>query len=127
MRIGILKRKRKRNTSFLYKNDKNKRDKQSQNNNNGIKWDILSINEQNDYRKNRPTNKEKLNGSQSKYVNFISNDDDDVYINGLNKVNQINPNDEAIRKILNVLKGNINNKKCIKRNNSRLKHSSLYK
>ena len=114
MTNGILKRERIRKTSNFSKIDK---DKQAQTNN-GIKWDDLSINEQNDYRKNHPLDKEKLKGSQSKYTSSVIVNDDDGYIKGLNKVNQINPNDEIINKILNALKENTIKKKDLKRNKS---------
>ena len=114
MTNGILKRERIRKTSNFSKIDK---DKQAQTNN-GIKWDDLSINEQNDYRKNHPLDKEKLKGSQSKYTSSVIVNDDDGYIKGLNKVNQINPNDEIINKILNALKENTITKKDLKRNKS---------
>jgi hypothetical protein len=111
---GILKRERTRKTSNFCKNDKEKQTKT----NNGIKWDDLSIKEQNDYRKNHPLDKEKLKGSLSRYTSSVIVNDDDVYIKGLNKVNQINPNDEIINRILDALKVNTVIKKDLKRNKS---------
>ena len=107
---GILKRERSRKvSSFAKKNNQ-------LNNSNSIKWDNLSINEQKDYRKNHPLDKEKLKNSISKYNSSLI-DNGDVYVKGLNKVNEINPNDEIISKIFNYLNED-KNKKCMKRNNS---------
>ena len=107
---GILKRERSRKvSSFAKKNNQ-------LNNSNSIKWDNLSINEQKDYRKNHPLDKEKLKNSISKYNSSLI-DNGDVYVKGLNKVNEINPNDEIISKIFNYLNED-KNKKCMKRYNS---------
>ena len=107
---GILKRERSRKVSSFAKKDN------QLNNSNSIKWDNLSINEQKDYRKNHPLDKEKLKNSISKYNSSVI-DNGDVYVKGLNKVNEINPNDEIISKIFYYLNEN-KNKKCMKRNNS---------
>ncbi len=112
---GILKTEKTRKKSNFCKKDKQTQNNSS--NNNSIKWDNLSINEQKDYRKNHPLDKEKLKGSQSKYTNSVV-DDDDVYMKELNKVNEINPNDEIISRILNALKVNSHKNKCMKKNRS---------
>ena len=67
---------------------------------NCIKWDNKSINEQKDYRKKHPMDKEKLKESKSKFSNSTIYSDDDVYMKGLNKVNQLNDDDEIIFKVL---------------------------
>ena len=112
---GILKRERSRKvSSFAKKNNQ-------LNNSNSIKWDNLSINEQKDYRKNHPLDKEKLKNSISKFTNSMSsngNDEDDAYFKALNKVYQINVNDELINKVINSLNDNNNLEKCLKRNKS---------
>ena len=112
---GILKKERTRKASNFCKKDQQT---QNNNNNNSVKWDNSSINEQKDYRKNHPLDKEKLKGSQSKYASVLDNGD--VYMKGLNKVNEIKPNDEVISKILNSLKVNSHKNKCLKRHKSSL-------
>ena len=112
---GILKKERTRKASNFCKKDGQT---QNNNNNNSVKWDNSSINEQKDYRKNHPLDKEKLKESQSKYASVLDNGD--VYMKGLNKVNEINPNDEVICKILNSLKVNSHKNKCMKRHKSSL-------
>ena len=115
---GILKKERTRKASNFCKKDKQTQNNININNNNSVKWDNSSINEQKDYRKNHPLDKEKLKGSQSKYASVLDNGD--VYMKGLNKVNEINPNDEVICKILNSLKVNSHKNKCMKRHKSSL-------
>ena len=112
---SILKRERTRKASnFIKEKIKGK-------SNSGIKWDNKSINEQIDYRKNHPLDKEKLKNSISKFTNSMSsngNDEDDAYFKALNKVYQINVNDELINKVINSLNDNNNLEKCLKRNKS---------
>ena len=107
---GILKRSQnKRKIShFLPK-------QQKETNNIGIKWDDKTIEEQKDYRKKHPLDKEKLKNSISRYASI--DDNNDIYIQGLNKVNQINSNDEIINKIFNSLNES-SKKKNLKRNKS---------
>ena len=107
---GILKRRQnKRKIShFLPK-------QQKETNNIGIKWDDKTIKEQKDYRKKHPLDKEKLKNSISRYASI--DDNNDIYIQGLNKVNQINSNDEIINKIFNSLNES-SKKKNLKRNKS---------
>ena len=108
---GILKRERTRKSSQFMQKDKQI--------SNSIKWDNKAINEQKDYRKKHPLDKEKLKNSISKYTDsIVKNEENDAYINALNKVNQLNPNDEIICGVLNALDENYNDKKCIKRNKS---------
>ena len=112
---GILKRQRQRTrkvSHFL------KREKGNNNiNNNSIKWDNKTISEQQDYRKKHPLDKEKLKSSISKYTS-IDDNNDDIYIKGLKKVNEIKGNDEIICKIYNTLNENIAKNKKLKRNKS---------
>ena len=107
---GILKRRQnKRKIShFIPK-------QQKETNNIGIKWDDKTIEEQKDYRKKHPLDKEKLKNSISRYASI--DDNNDIYIQGLNKVNQINSNDEIINKIFNSLNES-SKKKYLKRNKS---------
>ena len=107
---GILKRRQnKRKIShFIPK-------QQKETNNIGIKWDDKTIEEQKDYRKKHPLDKEKLKNSISRYASI--DDNNDIYIQGLNKVNQINSNDEIINKIFNSLNES-SKKKNLKRNKS---------
>ena len=107
---GILKRRQnKRKIShFLPK-------QQKETNNIGIKCDDKTIEEQKDYRKKHPLDKEKLKNSISRYASI--DDNNDIYIQGLNKVNQINSNDEIINKIFNSLNES-SKKKNLKRNKS---------
>ena len=108
---GILKRQKIRKASHFI--NRENRIKSS-----GIKWDNKTIEEQKDYRKNHPLDKEKLKNSISKYTNPII-DNNDVYMKALNKVNQINDNDELICKIFNALnEKKSGKKKCMKRNRS---------
>ena len=107
---GILKRRQnKRKIShFIPK-------QQKETNNIGIKWDDKTIEEQKDYRKKHPLDKEKLKNSISRYASI--DDNNDIYIQGLNKVNQINSNDGIINKIFNALNES-SKKKYLKRNKS---------
>ena len=106
---SILKRERTRKASNFIKEKTNS----------GIKWDNKSINEQKDYRKNHPLDKEKLKNSISKFSNSMSNnDEDDAYFKALNKVYQINVNDDLINKVINSLNDKNNLEKCLKRNRS---------
>jgi hypothetical protein len=118
---GILKRERTRKASNYCKKENTKEKKENENQqpqiSNSIKWDNHSINEQKDYRKKHPLDKEKLKNSMSKYTESVI-DKNDVYMKGLNKVNEINPNDEIINKIYNALNGKSNKQKCLKRNKS---------
>ena len=94
---GILKCREKRSNTFKLSNRISISTK-------SIKWDNKSINEQNDYRKKNPINKEKLKESKSKFANTVeSNNDEDVYMKGLNKVNQLNKNDDIIYKVIMAL------------------------
>ena len=107
---GILKRRQnKRKISHFLPKQKN------ETNNIGIKWDDKTIEEQKDYRKKHPLDKEKLKNSISRYASI--DDNNDIYIQGLNKVNQINSNDEIINKIFNSLNES-SKKKNLKRNKS---------
>ena len=106
---SILKRERTRKASKFIKEKTN----------GGIKWDNKSINEQKDYRRKHPLDKEKLKNSISKFTNSMSsNDEDDAYYKALNKVYQINVNDELINKVIKSLNYNNNLEKCLKRNKS---------
>ena len=106
---SILKRERTRKASNFIKEKTN----------GGIKWDNKSINEQKNYRKNHPLDKEKLKNSISKFTNSMSsNDENDAYYKALNKVYEINVNDELINKVINSLNDNNNFEKCLKRNKS---------
>ena len=106
---GILKRQqRTRKQSHFVKRENN--------NNNSIKWDNKTINEQKNYRKKHPLDKEKLKSSISKFKPI--DDNDDIYIKGLKKVNDIKGNDEIISKIFNALNENMVKKKKLKRNKS---------
>lgn len=116
MTSGILKRGRTRKISNYVKKEKHKENPKMQTSN-AIKWDNNSINEQKDYRKKHPLDKEKLKSSKSKYTESII-DKNDVYMKGLNKVNELNPNDKIISKIFDALNENSNKKKCLKRNKS---------
>ena len=107
---GILKRKKIRKQSHFVKGEKIV-------NNSGIKWDNKTIDEQKDYRKNHPLDKEKLKNSISKYSTSEA-DKDDIYMRGLNKVNQMKENDELLSRIFNSLNENTTKKKCLKRNRS---------
>ncbi len=107
---GILKRRKVRKKSQFVKGEKII-------NNSGIKWDNKTIDEQKDYRKNHPLDKEKLKSSISKYSTSVS-DKDDIYMKGLNKVNQMKETDELISRIFNSLNESNTNKKCLKRNRS---------
>ena len=110
---GILKRQKIRKAShFINRENRVK--------STGIKWDNKTIEEQKDYRKNHPLDKEKLKNSISKYTNPII-DNNDVYMKALNKVNQINDNDELICKIFNAL----NEKKSGKKNYMKRNRSCL--
>ena len=109
---GILKRQRIRKQSHFLKREKGNNNI----NNNSIKWDNKTISEQQDYRKKHPLDKEKLKSSISKYTSI--DDNDDIYIKGLKKVNEIKGNDEIINKIFNTLNENIAKKKKLKRNKS---------
>ena len=107
---GILKRRQnKRKISHFVPKQ------QKETNNIGIKWDDKTIEEQKDYRKKHPLDKEKLKNSISRYASI--DDNNDIYIQGLNKVNQINSNDEIINKIFNALNES-SKKKYLKRNKS---------
>ena len=66
---------------------------------NSIKWDNKSIDEQKDYRKKHPMDKERLKESKSKFNNSEIYSDEDLYVKGLKKVNQLNTNDEFIFKV----------------------------
>ena len=106
---GILKRKKIRKAShFLIKEN-------NSNSNISITWDNKAIEEQKDYRKKHPVDKEKLKTSISKYTSININDDN--YMKGLNKVNQISGNDEIINKIFNTLNES-SKQKLLKRNKS---------
>ena len=121
---GILKRKKPRKISQFGPREKVERTS-------SITWDDKSIEEQKDYRKNHPIDKEKLKNSISKYSTSVI-DKDDEYRKGLNKVNEINANNELINKIFNVLNENTGistKKKCLKRNKSCLtigKHKKVF-
>ena len=80
-----------------------------------LTWDNKAINEQINYRKNHPMNKEKLKDSKSKFSNSVEDNDEDDYSKGLKKVNQLNKNDTIIYKVILALYGQL---KEIKRNKS---------
>ena len=82
---------------------------------NTITWDNKAINEQINYRKNHPMNKEKLKYSKSKFANSLIGNDEDDYSKGLKKVNLVNKNDSIIYNVIMALYGQL---KGIKRNNS---------
>ena len=106
---GILKRKTRKQSHFVQK---------EKGFNSSIKWDDKIIEEQKEYRKNHPLDKEKFKNSIAKYASSVV-DNNDVYIKGLNKVNQINTNDELFCKIYNALSDNISGRtKILKRNRS---------
>ena len=107
---GILKRKTRKQSHFGQK---------EKGYNSSIKWDDKTIEEQKDYRKNHPLDKEKFKNSIAKYASSVA-DNNDVYMKGLNKVNQIDANDELFCKIYNALNDNISGgkKKFLKRNKS---------
>ncbi len=79
---------------------------------NCITWDNNAINEQQNYRKKHPLDKTKLKNSKSKFSNNIIYNEEDVYMKGLNKVNQLN--DEFIQKVIKALSGNNKNVKRIR-------------
>ena len=89
---GILKRKNIRSNTLREKNNSFK-------SSNSIKWDNKSIDEQKDYRKKHPMDKERLKESKSKFNNSEIYSDEDLYVKGLKKVNQLNTNDEFIFKV----------------------------
>ena len=105
---GILKRKNIRSNTLREKNNSFK-------SSNSIKWDNKSINEQRIYRKNHPMDKERLKDSKSKFYNSAMYKDEDVYMKGLNKVNQLNNKDEIIDKVIMALS---DKQSSMKRNNS---------
>jgi len=105
--VGILKGRTNRANTFKQK-------ERTFNSSNCIKWDNKSINEQKDYRKKHPMDKEKLKESKSKFANSAIYSDDDVYMKGLNKVNQLNDGDEIIFKVLMSLGYNNKSMKKIK-------------
>ena len=80
-----------------------------------IKWDNKSINDQKDYRRKHPMDKEKLKASKSKFSSSDIYSDEDVYMKGLRKVNQLNNNDEIIFKVIMSLN---DKQKALKRNRS---------
>ena len=99
---------------------------------NSIKWDNAVINEQENYRKSHPLDKNKLKESKAKYFLNAIIDKDDEYMKGLNKVNQMNPNDALITKIFNALNENIvikRNKSCfdLRKNKNLNKMRNFYK
>ena len=71
---------------------------------NNVKFDVKSIEELDDYRKNRPKlDKEKIKEASTIYKVIEETDNDDEYIKTLNKVNSIKTTDEIITKIVEVL------------------------
>ena len=105
---GILKRRKNKSNTLLQKERVFK-------SSNSIKWDNKSINEQRIYRKNHPMDKERLKDSKSKFYNSTMYKDEDVYMKGLNKVNQLNNKDEIIDKVIMALS---DKQSSMKRNNS---------
>ena len=105
---GILKRRKNKSNTLLQKERVFK-------SSNSIKWDNKSINEQRIYRKNHPMDKERLKDSKSKFYNSAMYKDEDVYMKGLNKVNQLNNKDEIIDKVIMALS---DKQSSMKRNNS---------
>ena len=105
---GILKRRAKKDHTIKAKERIIKSSKT-------LTWDNKAINEQINYRKNHPMNKEKLKDSKSKFSNSVEDNDEDDYSKGLKKVNQLNKNDTIIYKVILALYGQL---KEIKRNNS---------
>ena len=72
---GILKRKNIRSNTLREKNFSFK-------SSNSIKWDNKSIDEQKDYRKKHPMDKERLKDSKSKFSNSEIYSDEDLYMKG---------------------------------------------
>ena len=105
---GILKRRKNKSNTLLQKERVFK-------SSNSIKWDNKSINEQRIYRKNHPMDKERLKDSKSKFYNSAMYKDEDVYMKGLTKVNQLNNKDEIIDKVIMALS---DKQSSMKRNNS---------
>ena len=105
---GILKRRKNKSNTLLQKERVFK-------SSNSIKWDNKSINEQRIYRKNHPMDKERLKDSKSKFYNSAMYKDEDIYMKGLNKVNQLNNKDEIIDKVIMALS---DKQSSMKRNNS---------
>ena len=105
---GILKRKNIRSNTLREKNSSFK-------SSNSIKWDNKSIDEQKDYRKKHPMDKERLKDSKSKFANSEIYSDEDLYMKGLKKVNQLNNNDEFISKVKITFSDKL---KLVKRNKS---------
>ena len=106
---GILKRKTKKSHTLIEREGIVK-------SSNSIKWDNKAIDEQKNYRKKHPMDKEKLKKSKSKFSNSIPHNEEDVYTKELEKVNKLNKNDDVFSKVINAL--NDGKLKKVKRNNS---------
>ena len=90
---GILK------SSFHKKNKLKNKDEA-----NNVKFDIKSIEEQNDYRKDHPKlDKEKIKEASTKYKVIEEAENDDEYIKTLTKVNNMKTTDEIITKVIEGL------------------------
>ena len=107
---GILKHKKSRKQSHFIQKEKIE-------NTSGIKWDDKSIEKQKDYRKNHPVDKEKFKNSIAKYASSVI-DKDDIYVKELNKVNEMNANDEIISIIFNLINDSNTKSINLKRNKS---------
>ena len=107
---GILKHKKSRKQSHFIQKEKIE-------NTSGIKWDDKSIEKQKDYRKNHPVDKEKFKNSIAKYASSVI-DKDDIYVKELNKVNEMNANDEIISIIFNLINDSNTKNINLKRNKS---------
>ena len=117
---GILKRKNKKSNTIKSREGFVK-------SSNCIKWDNKAINEQRDYRKNHPMNKEKLKQSKSKFSESIAYNDEDIYMKGLEKVYKLNKNDDVFYKVIMSLNGKLKKMKrinsCFSIGNSQRKYN----
>ena len=117
---GILKRKNKKSNTIKSREGFVK-------SSNCIKWDNKAINEQRDYRKNHPMNKEKLKQSKSKFAESIAYNDEDIYMKGLEKVYKLNKNDDVFYKVIMSLNGKLKKMKrinsCFSIGNSQRKYN----
>ena len=86
--------------SSFHKSKKVKNQEES----NNVKFDVKSIEELDDYKKNHPKlDKEKIKEASTVYKVIEEIDNDDEYIKTLNKVNSIKTTDEIITNIIKVL------------------------
>ena len=100
-----------------------------------VKFDIKSIKEQNDYRKDHPKlDKEKIKEASTKYKVIEEEENDDEYIKTLTKVNNMKTTDEIITKVIEGLSKSDESPKKFKRhyscenikNNCKLNIEKLY-